>query len=129
MYIIKEVSETMTTEEYLKKKEQDELDRLFDEAINEAKQKELSQLAKKEKEEYFISLITKLSDCEDELAILEEQLSQYIKNPDVMKDKIDNIKRDIKVMKIKYTKTKNEIDRFIREEKENENSQFNTNIK
>ena len=129
MYIIKEVSETMTTEEYLKKKEQDELDRLFDEAINEAKQKELSQLAKQEKEEYFISLITKLSDCEDELAILEEQLSQYIKNPDVMKDKIDNIKRDIKVMKIKYTKTKNEIDRFIREEKENENSQFNTNIK
>lgn len=122
MYIIKEVSETMTTEEYLKKKEQDELDRLFDEAINEAKQKELSQLAKQEKEEYFISLIAKLSDCEDELAILEEQLSQYIKNPDVMKDKIDNIKRDIKVMKIKYTKTKNEIDRFIREEKENENS-------
>lgn len=122
MYIIKEVSETMTTEEYLKKKEQDELDRLFDEAINEAKQKELSQLAKQEKEKYFISLITKLSDCEDELAILEEQLSQYIKNPDVMKDKIDNIKRDIKVMKIKYTKTKNEIDRFIREEKENENS-------
>lgn len=122
MYIIKEVSETMTTEEYLKKKEQDELDRLFDEAINEAKQKELSQLAKQEKEEYFISLITKLSDCEDELAILEEQLSQYIKNPDVMKDKIDNIKRDIKVMKIKYTKTKNEIDRFIREEKQNENS-------
>ena len=122
MYIIKEVSETMTTEEYLKKKEQDELDRLFDEAINEAKQKELSQLAKQEKEEYFISLTTKLSDCEDELAILEEQLSQYIKNPDIMKDKIDNIKRDIKVMKIKYTKTKNEIDRFIREEKENENS-------
>ena len=122
MYIIKEVSETMTTEEYLKKKEQDELDKLFDEAINEAKQKELSQLAKQEKEEYFISLITKLSDCEDELAILEEQLSQYIKNPDVMKDKIDNIKRDIKVMKIKYTKTKNEIDRFIREEKQNENS-------
>lgn len=122
MYIIKEVSETMTTEEYLKKKEQDELDRLFDEAINEAKQKELSQLAKQEKEEYFISLITKLSDYEDELAILEEQLSQYIKNPDVMKDKIDSIKRDIKVMKIKYTKTKNEIDRFIREEKENENS-------
>lgn len=122
MYIIKEVSETMTTEEYLKKKEQDELDRLFDEAINEAKQKELSQLAKQEKEEYFMSLIIKLSDCEDELAILEEQLSQYIKNPDVMKDKIDNIKRDIKVMKIKYTKTKNEIDRFIREEKENENS-------
>lgn len=122
MYIIKEVSETMTTEEYLKKKEQDELDRLFDEAINEAKQKELSQLAKQEKEEYFISLITKLSDCEDELGVLEEQLSQYIKNPDVMKDKIDNIKRDIKVMKIKYTKTKNEIDRFIKEEKENENS-------
>ena len=122
MYIIKEVSETMTTEEYLKKKEQDELDRLFDEAINEAKQKELSQLAKQEKEEYFTSLITKLSDCEDELGVLEEQLSQYIKNPDVMKDKIDNIKRDIKVMKIKYTKTKNEIDRFIREEKENENS-------
>lgn len=122
MYIIKEVSETMTTEEYLKKKEQNELDKLFDEAINEAKQKELSQLAKQEKEKYFISLITKLSDCEDELAILEEQLSQYIKNPDVMKDKIDNIKRDIKVMKIKYTKTKNEIDRFIREEKENENS-------
>ena len=122
MYIIKEVSETMTTEEYLKKKEQDELDRLFDEAINEAKQKELSQLAKQEKEEYFISLITKLSDCEDELAILEEQLSQYIKNPDVMKDRIDNIKRDIKIMKMKYTKTKNEIDRFIREEKENENS-------
>lgn len=122
MYIIKEVSETMTTEEYLKNKEQDELDRLFDEAINEAKQKELSQLAKQEKEEYFISLITKLSDCEDELGVLEEQLSQYIKNPDVMKDKIDNIKRDIKVMKIKYTKTKNEIDRFIREEKENENS-------
>lgn len=122
MYIIKEVSETMTTEEYLKKKEQDELDRLFDEAISEAKQKELSQLAKQEKEEYFMSLIIKLSDCEDELAILEEQLSQYIKNPDVMKDKIDNIKRDIKVMKIKYTKTKNEIDRFIREEKENENS-------
>lgn len=122
MYIIKEVSETMTTEEYLKKKEQDELDKLFDEAINEAKQKELSQLAKQEKEEYFMSLIIKLSDCEDELAILEEQLSQYIKNPDIMKDKIDNIKRDIKVMKIKYTKTKNEIDRFIREEKENENS-------
>lgn len=122
MYIIKEVGETMTTEEYLKKKEQDELDRLFDEAISEAKQKELSQLAKQEKEEYFMSLIIKLSDCEDELAILEEQLSQYIKNPDVMKDKIDNIKRDIKVMKIKYTKTKNEIDRFIREEKENENS-------
>ena len=122
MYIIKEVSETMTTEEYLKKKEQDELDRLFDEAINEAKQKELSQLAKQEKEEYFRSLITKLSDYEDELGVLEEQLSQYIKNPDVMKDKIDNIKRDIKVMKIKYTKTKNEIDRFIREEKENENS-------
>lgn len=122
MYIIKEVSETMTTEEYLKKKEQDELDRLFDEAVNEAKQKELSQLAKQEKEEYFMSLIIKLSDCEDELAILEEQLSQYIKNPDVMKDKIDNIKRDIKVMKIKYTKTKNEIDRFIGEEKENENS-------
>lgn len=122
MYIIKEVSETMTTEEYLKKKEQDELDRLFDEAVNEAKQKELSQLAKQEKEEYFMSLIIKLSDCEDELAILEEQLSQYIKNPDIMKDKIDNIKRDIKVMKIKYTKTKNEIDRFIGEEKENENS-------
>lgn len=122
MYIIKEVSETMTTEEYLKKKEQDELDKLFDEAINEAKQKELSQLAKQEKEEYFMSLIIKLSDCEDELAILEEQLSQYIKNPDIMKDKIDNIKRDIKVMKIKYTKTKNEIDRFIGEEKENENN-------
>lgn len=122
MYIIKEVSETMTTEEYLKKKEQDELDRLFDEAINEAKQKELSQLAKQEKENYFKSLVVKLSDCEDELSILEDQLSEYIKNPDVMKDKIDSIKRDMKIMKIRYTKTKNEIDRFIREEKENENS-------
>lgn len=121
MYVINEISDTMTTEEYLKKKEQNELDRLFDEAINEAKQKELSQLAKQEKDEYFISLITKLSDSEDELGILEDQLSEYIKNPDVMKDKIDSIKREIKVMKIKYTKTKNEIDRFIREEKDNEN--------
>ena len=33
MYI--EVSDTMTTEEYLKKKEQEELDKLFDEAIKE----------------------------------------------------------------------------------------------
>lgn len=121
MYVINEISDTMTTEEYLKKKEQDELDRLFDEAINEAKQKELSQLAKQEKEEYFISLMTKLSDSEDELGILEDQLSEYIKNPDVMKDKIDSIRREIKVMKIKYTKTKNEIDRFIKEEKDNEN--------
>lgn len=121
MYVINEISDTMTTEEYLKKKEQDELDRLFDEAINEAKQKELSQLAKQEKDEYFISLMTKLSDSEDELGILEDQLSEYIKNPDVMKDKIDSIRREIKVMKIKYTKTKNEIDRFIREEKDNEN--------
>lgn len=120
MYI--EVSDTMTTEEYLKKKEQEELDKLFDEAIKEAKEKELSKLAIEEKENYFKSLVVKLSDCEDELSILEEQLSEYIKNPDVMKDKIDSIKRDMKIMKIKYTKTKNEIDRFIREEKENENS-------
>lgn len=121
MYVINEISDIMTTEEYLKKKEQDELDKLYDEAISEAKQKELSQLAKQEKEEYFISLITKLSDSEDELGILEDQLSEYIKNPDVMKDKIDSIRREIKVMKIKYTKTKNEIDRFIIEEKDNEN--------
>lgn len=118
MSYITNMGSTMTTEEFLKLKEQEELDRIFDEAIHEAHQKDLEEISRREHEEYVISLITKLSDLEAELSIVEELHRNSFNKENIPTETINEYKKQLKVLKQKYTKTKNELDRII----ENENN-------
>lgn len=111
-YIV-DMGETMTPEEYLHKKEQQELDRLFDEAIKEARQKELTEQYRKEKERYFANLISKFCDCEDELSICENLISQYTRSESRTAQEISDLKKTYKQLKTKYTKSKNELDVYV----------------
>lgn len=116
------IGKTMTPKEYLDNKEQQELDELFDNAIREAHQKQLEELSKKEHEDYIIGLITKLGDYEAELNIMEERHKTTFNNSEVTQQEKDEINKYLKVLKQKYTKTKNELDRVIKEENEIKNN-------
>lgn len=113
-YVIK-IGETMTPEHYLKLQQQKELDQLFDNAIKEAREKELSELAIKEKEQHFANLVSKLNDKECELNVCEDLIMQYTRDPNRQNWEVLNLKQTYKALKIQYTKTKNELDRLILE--------------
>ena len=99
---------TMTTEQYLQKKQQKELDRLFDEAIKEQREKELSKQMEQQKKIYEANLIKTLCDIECELDICEQIMSDQYNDIALIQD----IKKEYKRLKTKYTKTKHELDIF-----------------
>lgn len=113
MGYIQSISDTMTTDEYFKMKEQIEIDRLFDEAIKEAQQKDLEEINKKEHEEYMFDLFTKVGDLEAELSIMEDLLRKSFNKSNVPTETINDYKKQIKILKGKYTKTRNELEREI----------------
>lgn len=116
MGYIQSISDTMTTDEYFKMKEQIEIDRLFDEAIKEAQQKDLEEINKKEHEEYMLDLFTKVGDLEAELSIMEDLLRKSFNKSNVPTETINDYKKQIKILKGKYTKTRNELEREIDKE-------------
>ena len=112
-YSIEEV--TMTAQEYLIKKEQEEIDKLFDQAVKDAREQELLQLAQTQSDNHFAFLVSKLCDYEDELSILEDLHFKATKSTDKTKTDVDKLKQDIKSCKTNYTKVYNEIQKILKE--------------
>ena len=108
---------TMTTRQYLDKVEQEEIDKIFDDAIREAREKELSRQAKLEQEEKFKKLMSILATREAELQILEDMYKEMYESKQYQQYEIDEIKTKIKTQTMLYTKVKNEVNRFISMEK------------
>lgn len=115
----------MTTEEYMNKKEQEELDKYFDEYYkleNERIRKEQEKLDLQERKHEYIQII---GDCEDEISILESLLKikifGSIKQQEEIKEKPEDIKKDITTLKRKLNKTKTNLNNLFKEE---DNMQF-----
>lgn len=118
--IITEMSETMTTEEYLrltKEREQQELDREFDEELKKIKEKTILEQIKKSQEEYVITLINKLADIESEINICESILLKTDSSINYSKFDENEIRKQLTTLKRNHTKVQNELNKIIKEEK------------
>ena len=118
--IITEMSETMTTEEYLrliKEREQQELDREFDEELKKIKEKTILEQIKKSQEEYVITLINKLADIESEINICESILLKTDNSINYSKFDENEIRKQLTTLKRNHTKVQNELNKIIKEEK------------
>lgn len=103
----------MTTKEYLAKKEQENIDKIFDDAIKEAKRKQVLEMKTKEHEEYMQKLFKLVGDYESEVLILEDVYRNMYEKGDCSRDDIEQIKEDIKQAKMRLTRTQNELEREI----------------
>ena len=118
--IITEMSETMTTEEYLrliKEREQQELDREFDEELKKIKERTILEQIKKSQEEYVITLINKLADIESEINICESILLKTDSSINYSKFDENEIRKQLTTLKRNHTKVQNELNKIIKEEK------------
>ena len=124
--VITEMSETMTTEEYIKmieKKKQEDFEKEFDEELRQVREKAIKEQLKKSKEDYFITLVNKLADIESEISICETILNRddcSISNNNYSKIDEDEIRKHLIVLKRNMTKVRNELDKIIKEENDNE---------
>lgn len=115
-YIISVEGKSMTTQEYLNKIKAEQFDEEFDKAVLEATKKRAEIEAKKEHEQEFVNLMTKLSDIESELDIAEKLYKENIFNVDVTKHEREEIVKHIKYLKVQQTKTENKIKSFLTSE-------------
>ena len=112
-YIIDVQGKCMSTKEYLEKIKDSQFDKEFDEAIRLATQQKAELEAKKEHEQEFVKLTTKLNDIECELNIAEQLYKDNIFNDDKTIKEKQEIVDHIKYLKTQYTKVKNKINSFI----------------
>lgn len=117
-----QVSKTMSTEEYIQYVKDRSIDKVFDEAIKEARQEELKKLASKEYEQNIINLITKLADLESQISIMSELYLKNLRNTDLTIDEKSQEKKELTELKKQYTKTKNQLDSILLNEKNHKNT-------
>lgn len=124
--VITDMSETMTTEEYIKlieKRKQEDFEKQFDEELRQAREKALKEQVERAKEDYFITLVNKIADIESEIGICETILEKFdtsISNSNYAKFDEAEIRKHLTILKRNLTKAKNELDKIIKEENENE---------
>lgn len=124
--VITNMSETMTTEEYIKlieKRKQEDFEKQFDEELRQAREKALKEQVERAKEDYFITLVNKIADVESEIGICEtilEKSDTSISNNNYAKFDEAEIRKHLTILKRNLTKAKNELDKIIKEENENE---------
>ena len=124
--VITDMSETMTTEEYIKlieKRKQEDFEKQFDEDLRQAREKALKEQVERAKEDYFITLVNKIADVESEISICEtilEKSDTSISNSNYAKFDEAEIRKHLTILKRNLTKAKNELDKIIKEENENE---------
>lgn len=124
--VITDMSETMTTEEYIKlieKRKQEDFEKQFDEELKQAREKALKKQVERAKEDYFITLVNKIADVESEIGICEtilEKSDTSISNSNYAKFDEAEIRKHLTILKRNLTKAKNELDKIIKEENENE---------
>lgn len=110
----------MTTEEYMNKKEQEELDKYWDDYYKSKSEQIRKEQEAKDRKELEVSYITTLADCEAELDILEEMLKTKMFGRLEDREKItvstDSLKKDIIKLKRKQSKTKTLLNTLIKEE-------------
>ena len=99
---------TLSTEEYLKKKEQEEIDKIFDAAIAEAKAKELEAMKKEVENKTLAEMVFKLADAEAEVSIQEELLSVAMRKEEDLSVR----KEELKQSKMRFTTCKNKLERW-----------------
>lgn len=124
--VITDMSETITTEEYIKlieKRKQEDFEKQFDEELRQAREKALKEQVERAKEDYFITLVNKIADVESEIGICEtilEKSDTSISNSNYAKFDEAEIRKHLTILKRNLTKAKNELDKIIKEENENE---------
>lgn len=124
--VITDMSETMTTEEYIKlieKRKQEDFEKQFDEELRQAREKALKEQVERAKKDYFITLVNKIADVESEIGICEtilEKSDTSISNNNYAKFDEAEIRKHLTILKRNLTKAKNELDKIIKEENENE---------
>ena len=99
---------TLSTEEYLKKKEQEEIDKIFDAAIAEAKAKELEAMKEEVENKTLAEMVFKLADAEAEVSIQEELLSDAVRKEEDLSVR----KEELKKSKMRFTTCKNKLERW-----------------
>lgn len=108
--------ETMTTEQYIQKKQQEALDKEFDEMFEKISKIKAEEQAKQEHEQEFNNLVTQLADVEAELDIAENMYKQNVFNVDITAKERVELNKLISTLKTKYTKLKRKIDVFVKAE-------------
>lgn len=116
-----EVGKTMTTEEYLKKKEQEDIDKLFDEATKQAKLRNDYIRKEAAKEQKFQELLRQLGDVEAELGISIDLYNEGKNSSSKTADEIKAMEQDIKTYKQRHTRILNEVNKYIKLEGDNKN--------
>lgn len=108
--------EIMTTEQYIQKKQQEALDKEFDEMFEKISKIKAEEQAKQEHKQEFNNLVTQLADVEAELDIAENMYRQNVFNIDVTTKERVELNKLIATLKTKYTKLKRKIDVFVKAE-------------
>lgn len=106
-----EVGPTMDTQEYLRKKEQEELDRFFD---NLSQNKVEEPVIDNNKQ--FAHLVSKLNDIECELDITVKLYVKKSKDINTENKEVNEMKKHITYLKRQQTVITNQINSFITKE-------------
>lgn len=106
-----EVGPTLDTQEYLRKKEQEELDKFFD---NLSQNKVEEPIIDSNKQ--FAQLVSKLNDIECELNIAIELYVKKSKDINTENKEVNEIKKHITYLKRQQTIVTNQINSFITKE-------------
>jgi hypothetical protein len=102
----------MTPEEYLekKRKNQEQLDKEFDDAIKKSYKQQLDNDKEKTKSNKIVELIKTLYDLEDETTIMSDLMVKYQDSSTHTKEEINRLKSDLRAAKMKKTKIETEIE-------------------
>ena len=106
-----EGEETMSAQEYVRKKSEQTIENIYANAVAKAKADEMEKYKKEDYERTFSGFISKLADDEAEVSILEGLVSDAIsKGSDAS---LSSLKGDLANAKRRYTKTKNEMEAWL----------------
>ena len=109
---------TMTTEEYIRKQNQIDLDAEFDKALKQAYAKQKAQQELEDNAKKISDFIFKLTTAEAELIIWEEMLDEKIKYNKHPEYSFHDLNKQIAQYEIRYTKLKNKLDKLLESDDE-----------
>lgn len=105
--------ETMTTEEYIRKQNQIDLDAEFDKALKASIENKKSEQTIEEYAKKLVDYIIKFATVEAELSVWEEMLEEKIKYNKHSKFSFHDINIEIASREVQYNKMKKKLDKLF----------------
>lgn len=104
---------TMTTEEYIRKQNQKDLDAEFDKALRESIDKKKSEQLVEEYTKKLLNYVIKFATVDAELNVWEEMLEEKIKYNKHPQFSFNDINKEIASRQVQYIKMKKKLDKLF----------------